>query len=152
MSYKESTIWISMALMLYIWSNYFFYFNTLYQSKALTVATVNSLLKDVVILTIVLEIIAQIVLAVINHKDAKLEEDERDKTINLYGSRNAYNILSIGVVAAVAHIIFPTLLASSPLATTLPNEYLALHIIIITAVLAEIIRYATALYYYRQGF
>ena len=151
MSYKERTIWISLILMLFIWTDYFWSIDNLNQAKTLTVTAINSLLLKVVVLTIVLEIVAQIIIAIINHKEAKIEEDERDKLIDLYASRSAYYILSFGVVTAILYIVFPNLLTRFPITGVLPTEYVILHIIITIALLAEITKFVLQLYYYRRG-
>jgi DNA integrity scanning protein DisA with diadenylate cyclase activity len=158
MSYKERSTWISLAILVYIWFDYFAQLFSLQNAEQLTVEAVNSLLLAVVVKTIILEIVLQIVLAVIDHKDANYAEDERDKLISLHGSRNAYTILSVGVLFIVFHTVFPTLSAISMMPThalttiSLPNEYKVMHIVIVFALIAEIAKFSTQLFFYRRGF
>ncbi len=152
MSYRERSIWLSLAVMLVIWLRYFSDIFGLHQSQLLTVDRVHSLLLKVVILTIVAQVVVQTIVAIIDHKDANKDEDERDKVIALYGQRNAYHILIIGVFAAIFQIIVPTLFDRPQLLLSLPDEYLLLHVIIVSAVVAEVVNASTQLFYYRRGF
>lgn len=158
MSYKERSTWISLAILIYIWLEYFLELFSLHAASQLTVETVNSLLLAVVMKTIVLEILLQITLAIIDNKDANYSADERDILINLRGSRYAYGILSVGALLTVLYTVFPTLstLAIFPskelLSIDLPNEYKVMHFIIIFALVAEIAKFSTQLFFYRRGF
>lgn len=151
MSFKEKSIWVSLIIMLIIWMDYFSDVYNLYQSASLTVAVIHKLLLGVVVLTIILQIIFHTVIAIIDKKGADEHEDERDKVITLYGSRNAYLILSIGVVVFVFQTILPSLFDRSNFVTGLPDQYVLMHVVIIAAVIAEVVKYSTQLFYYRQG-
>jgi len=152
MSYKERSIWVSLVALVYIWFNYFGEINTLHLAQQLTVDAVNDLLFDVVILTIFLEIVLQIIIVIIDNKDANYNEDERDKLITLHGSRYAYGLLSVGVFLAVFYTVFPTLSSYVFPTIDLPNAYKVMHLIIIFALAAEIVKFSTQIYYYRRGF
>jgi len=152
MSYKERSIWVSLAILVYIWLNYFTDLVSLHITNTMTVDAVNGLLMTTVIQTIVLEIALQIVLAIIDHKDASSPEDERDKLITLHGSRAAYCILSVGVFLAIFYIVFPTLSTYIFPTIELSNTYKVMHLIILFAVIAEITKFSTQIFYYRRGF
>ncbi|MGB2741947.1 MAG: hypothetical protein WBC60_15510 [Cognaticolwellia sp.] len=152
MSYKERSIWVSLAITLYIWFNYF---STLYwsaQQNNLTVDAMQSALLNVVFMTIVLEILHHVVIAIIDHKNANYDEDERDKQISLIGSQNAYYILSFTTIAAVLHLLFPVMTQALVVMLNLPNEYIIINIIIFGALAAEITKFSTQVFYYRRGF
>lgn len=152
MSYKERSIWVSLAITVYIWVNYF---SQIYISAAdgsLAVEIVKGLLLEVIIMTLTLEIALQIVLAIIDNKDANYADDERDKLITLLGSKYAYYVLSFTAVTAVIHLLFPVLTASLSSNLDLPNEYAVIHIIIFGALLAEVTKFAVQAFYYRKGF
>lgn len=152
MSYKERSIWVSLAITLYIWFNYF---STLYwsvQQGTLTASSMQNALLKVVIMTIVLEIMHHIVIAIIDNKNANYEEDERDKQITLIGSRNAYYILSFTTIAAVVHLLFPVMSQTLESVLNIPNEYFIINIIIFGALIAEVVKFATQVFYYRKGF
>ena len=152
MSYKERSIWVSLAITIYIWFNYF---STLYwsaQQGTLTTSIMQSALLTVVIMTIVLEIFHHIVIAIIDNKNANYDEDERDKQIALLGTQNAYYILSFTTIAAVLHLLFPFMSERLESLLNLPNEYVIINIIIFGALVAEIVKFATQVFYYRRGF
>ena len=157
MSYKERSTWISLAILIYIWLEYFSELFALYNANQLNVDAVNGLLLTVVIKTIVLEIVLQIILAIIDNKDANYSADERDILISLRGSQYAYGILSVGAFLAVFYTIFPTLTIFTLIPIkelvliALPNEYKLMHLIIVFALMAEITKFATQLFFYRRG-
>ena len=152
MSYKERSIWVSLVITIYIWFNYF---STLYwaaQQDTLTTNVMQSALLTVVIMTIVLEIFHHIVIAIIDNKNANYDEDERDKRITLIGTQYAYYILSFTTIAAVLHLLFPFMSQRLESLLNLPNEYVIINIIIFGALVAEIVKFATQVFYYRRGF
>ena len=152
MSYKERSIWVSLAITLYIWFNYF---STLYWSieqDALTISIMQSALLKVVIMTIVLEILHQIVIAMIDNKNANYDEDERDKKITLLGTQNAYYILSFTIMAAVLHLLFPVMSQTLESVLSISNEYVIINIIILGVLVAEVVKFSTQIFYYRRGF
>ena len=152
MSYKERSTWVSLGILLYIWFNYFTNIFSLNSLQELTIEHVNQLLLDVIIITIALEVILQIVIAIIDNQDANYNEDERDKLISLHGYRYAYFILTTGVILAVFYTVFPTLASYIFPSIALPNSYLVMHLIIVFALCAEITNLATKIFYYRRGF
>lgn len=152
MSYKERSIWVSLAITLYIWFNYFLEIYFTSKDGSLTVDSMQSALLEVVMMTIFLEIAHQIVIAIIDNKNANYDEDERDQQIALLGSRNAYYILSFTCVAAVLHLLFPLMSQGLVIQMNLPSEYVIINLIILGALLAETTKYSTQVFYYRRGF
>ncbi|WP_448564320.1 hypothetical protein [Thalassotalea ganghwensis] len=152
MSYKEKTIWLSLVILLLIWGDYGLTMIELANSQALNQALINDLLKSVIIQTIVLEIVLHIILAIINHKDANAQEDERDKLISLRATQHAYILLSIGVAVAVFYTIAPALNNVILPASTLAYHEKVIQIVIFFMVFAEVYRLSTQLFYYRRGF
>lgn len=152
MSYKERSIWVSLGILIYIWFNYFMSLSSLHFADNLTVEAIYSLLLTVVIQTVILEIVLQIVIAIIDNKNANYSEDERDKLISLHGNRNAYGILSIGIFIAVLYILFPPLSIFFFPGVEMSNSFKVMHLIIAFAVIAEIAKFSTQLFFYRRGF
>ncbi len=152
MSYKERSIWVSLAITLYIWFNYFSELYWSAKQNSLTTDSMQSALLVVVFMTIFLEIMHHIVIAIIDNKNANYDEDERDKKITLIGSQNAYYILSFTTITAVLHLLFPVMSQGLVTALKLPNEYVIINIIIFGALVAEIAKFATQVFYYRRGF
>lgn len=152
MSYKERSVWVSLAITLYIWFNYF---SDIYWSAndgSLTVESIQSALLTVVLMTVALEILYHIVIAIIDNRNTNYDEDERDKQISLIGSKNAYYILSFTVITAVLHLLFPIMNQGLMNALNLPFEYVIINIIIFGALMAEITKFSTQIFYYRRGF
>lgn len=152
MSYKEKSIWISILVMVFIWADYAFSVIDLHNSALLNMEAINSLLVDAVVFTIVLEIVLHIVVAVIAHKDANTPADERDKLISLTSIKHAYNLLFAGVVLAIIYLTIPSLSTYFFPEIALPYEYLVMHLIILFAFAAELVRLLTQVFYYRRGF
>ncbi len=152
MSYKERSIWVSLAITLYIWFNYFSELYWSAKQNSLTTDSMQSALLVVVFMTIFLEIMHHIVIAIIDNKNANYDEDERDKKIALIGNQNAYYILSFTTITAVLHLLFPVMSQGLVTALKLPNEYVIINIIIFGALVAEIAKFATQVFYYRRGF
>lgn len=152
MSYKERSIGVSLAITLYIWFNYFSELYWSAKQNSLTTDSMQSALLVVVFMTIFLEIMHHIVIAIIDNKNANYDEDERDKKIALIGNQNAYYILSFTTITAVLHLLFPVMSQGLVTALKLPNEYVIINIIIFGALVAEIAKFATQVFYYRRGF
>lgn len=102
--------------------------------------------------------IYHVTIAIIDHKNSQGIEDERDKTIALIASKNAYYILAFTVITVIIHLLFPVMhqkqlnMLLQPENVAIPNEYLLINIIIFGALLAEIVKFSTQLFYYRKGF
>lgn len=152
MSYKERSIWVSLAITLYIWFNYFSELYWSSQQNTLTVDSMKSALLTVVVMTIVLEILHHVVIAIIDNKNANYDEDERDQKISLLGSQHAYYILSFTAITSVLHLLFPVMSQGLVNALNLPSEYVLINIIIFGALVAEIAKFSTQVFYYRRGF
>ena len=152
MSYKEKSIAISMFITSYI---LYYYITGLYDlsiNNLLSNETQMALVRSAIILVIILEIVSQTIIAIIDHKQADQKDDERDKSINLIASRNAYIVLVIGIVSAIFHAQVITFIPINIGFTELSNSYNLLNIIISSFLVAEIIKYITQLFYYRRGF
>ncbi len=152
MSYKERSIWVSLAITLYIWFNYFSELYWAVQQESLTISVMKSALLTVVTMTIALEILHHIVIAIIDNKNTNYDEDERDKQISLRGSQNAYYLLSFTTIAAVLHLLFPLMSQGLVDILNLPSEYAIINIIIFGALTAEVSKFSTQIFYYRRGF
>ncbi|SEK33684.1 hypothetical protein SAMN05216262_101104 [Colwellia chukchiensis] len=151
MSYKERSIWVSLAITLYIWFNYFSELYWSSQQQSLSPERMQSALLTVVIWTIALEILHHLVIAMIDHKNANYDQDERDQKIALLGCKNGYYILSATTIIAVLHLLFPIMSQGLVLALNLPTEYIIINIIIVGALIAEITKFSTQVFYYRRG-
>jgi hypothetical protein len=152
MSYKEKSIGLSMFITSYILYYYITGVYDLSVNNLLSGETQMTLIRSAIILVIILEVISQTIIAIIDHKQADQKDDERDTSINLIASRNAYIILTIGIVTAIFHAQIMEFATVEVGFSELSNGYNLLNIIISSFLVAEIIKYSTQLYYYRRGF
>ncbi len=144
MSFREKSIGASLLITLVVWG---FYFQRVYQhwqQGALDIANIGGLLLGAVILTIILEVVTQSVIAAhgavgTGEGTGAPRQDERDRAIvyraNYYGSY----VLGAGVVMAVI----------AALATQ--NLVFTLNILIMHFIASEVFVYLLQLYFYRRG-
>ena len=151
MSYKEKSLWVTLALTLYL--IYFYYSNMLMlqTNELLTEDTFTILLITTVIWLAIISTVSHTVLAIINYKEANNPEDERDKLIELYGCRIGYYLLSIGVVFSIVHIQLNNYIGGYLGLDSVHGIINFMHIIIMSFLIADTAKYATQLYYYRKG-
>ena len=142
MSFKEKSIWISLIVTILIFGFYFVFAFTEMKNNSPegALGTIAGIFIGVIILIIVMEIILHSVIAIVFRKEASEKEDERDKIIELKGSRFSYIILAVGVWITGFSLFF----VSSPI--------MMAHILLLFFILAEITGFATQLYFYRRGF
>lgn len=114
MSYQEKNIIVSLVSTLLIFGYYVLNVLRMNQGGDLQPTAVYSLWATVIALGIIIiilaTILAQIAFAIIQYIQTQEEEefieDERDKLIDLKGTRNAYYLFSIGVFLAMLTAVF----------------------------------------------
>lgn len=90
---------------------------------------------------IAVEIIAHIIIAIWSPRDAKTPKDEREILIELKSTRIAafvYSFLSLGSLFVALHLVFANVIGIA-------------YLVLISFVIAEIIKYAMRIFYYRRG-
>ncbi len=101
---------------------------------------------------VVLEVILQTVIAIIDHAQANSKPDERELKISLLSTRNAYFVLSSGILLSISNIIVLQIFPSHSLfIEQLSPTFNLLHWLVITFLFAETIKLASQLYYERKG-
>lgn len=151
-SYKEKTIWLSLGLTVYLMYYYYSGLNTLNNTNTLTEASFSSLLTTSVIWLTSLAIAFHIIVAAINHREAEQDDDERDKLIEMISTRNAYYILVLGILVAISQTQFSHFNYVSFNYESLSSGYNVIHYIIVSFLIAEIVKNLSQLFYYRRGF
>lgn len=116
MTYRETSISVSLASSLLVLGYYLVSWLSMYQDEGLNEDKVFRLWLIVIIATIVLNvlgnILTSIVLAIIHAiktqstEEPRFTEDERDKLIALKGTRASYIAFSIGVFLAMLTFVF----------------------------------------------
>ena len=138
-SFKEKSIWVSLIITIVVFGYYFTrVFGILNQSTGGTTEPIV-LYIGVVIFMVILVIVSHILLAIIYTKEANDFNDERDKLIELKGTRISYWILILGIFQAVAGL----LMTKSPI--------MIANVLLLFFVIAAIVGDSVKLYYYRKG-
>ncbi len=139
LSFREKSIWTSLIVTLLIFGYYYFQAFSIFSNAAIPNESLMGLFVGVVVLTIVVQVVLQSVLAIANRKEAASASDERDTLIELKATRLAYFILAGGVWIAGISIF------------VLPSALITANIILFFFILAEIIGFSTRLFFYRRG-
>lgn len=141
MSFEEKSISVSLAITLAVWGNYFFRVFQYIESGTATLSVLGGLLIAAVLATVIIEIVAQAVIAGYSaRREGKTGlRDERDRAILYRASYQASYVLAAGIIMSVL-----VALVTENLVSTLNT--LMLHFIA-----AEVWRYAAQLYMYRRG-
>ncbi len=149
MSYQEKNVTVSLAAHLFIAGYYLFNVNRMLQGGGLAAGELFSLWAVVIITAILVtifgNILANIILSIVHairtggEEPERFIEDERDKLIDLKGSRVSYIIFSIGVLGAMLTFVF----GQSPL--------VMFSLIILASITAEIAGNIAQIILYRRG-
>ena len=151
MSYQEKNISASLVSFLLILGFYLIRVTQMYQQGSLNSSDVFRLWGIVIILGIVVTIIGTILThigsAIIQaiqtgEEDPEVDDtrDERDKLIDLRGTRVAYIVSSLGVVAAMLSFVFRQ------------EALFMFNLLILSGLVAQITSDICRLYLYRRGF
>jgi len=152
MSFREKSIWISLISTLLIFGNYFLNVISLggLPEEAAKAAALGLSLRAIFLIVIV-EIIFQGMLAVSNRKAAELGADERDKLFAYKGNNFGYTVLAIGVFISLGGSVLleinPEFIAQSNL---LKVPLLTAHILLLSLIFSEVVRFSAQLYYHRR--
>lgn len=135
LSYREKSTWGWLAAMVLVFG---YYFATVFGAARGPVhGGALARLVGAVIVLIVIEVGAQIVIAI----EAKVEpRDERDVLIASKAYRNAYFALAVGAFLLMTCVILFDL-----------TPFVTVNLIMLFMVLSEVFKSATQLFYYRRG-
>ena len=139
MSFREKSAWISVLTYLGVYGYYFWVVVGAIQAGHTEGLPFLGLLVNLMVLLVVLEIVLHIVAAIQRPKDAQAAVDEREKLIALKATRNAFHVVMLGAVLAIAAVAL-----GAPVFFTVNGLFLAI-------VLAELTRFGGQIVYYRLG-
>jgi hypothetical protein len=153
MTFKEKSAWISLLSTVCIFGYYFYnIFMLLDETAEVAKYAALGLLIYAVILSIIVEVFFQTVLAITHRKDALIEGDERDRSYEYRANSLAYSVLAFLVVITLVRIIT---LEYNPTWVSDTSEYqfpmLTAHFLMFSFILSEIVRFSGLIYYYRRG-
>lgn len=152
MSFIHKSIWVQFLITLFIGYHYIDSFYYLFESGQLTDDKYTELLLFTAFQMIVLQIAVHTIVAIFSNKEeVELEKDERDVIISLKGGNVAYNTLSTWVVILLVQIWLTTLPNARFFFDTLSGEYNLLNFLLVGFLMAELLRFGTALYHYQKG-
>jgi hypothetical protein len=153
MAFREKMLWASAATTVVIWGWYFLGFVSALEAPVFNVgAEVGKFLFAVVALVVV-QVVAAIALAISSPAEAQAPADDRDREFALVAYRAAFVTLS--VLIATLTVVAPLTMATAP--AWLGGRPMALvpivisNALLLSLVIAELVRSATQLVLYRRG-
>lgn len=141
MSFEEKSTWVSLAIILLVFTGYFVQVFEGISTGSLDKADVTGLFFGAVITVVVLEVALHIVTAIFNVKDADQSMDERDRLYAVKAGNISGWVLGIGVLTIAAHTFIQDL-----------NPLLVANLLLFMVFVSQIASYALKLFYYRRGF
>jgi hypothetical protein len=147
MSYQEKSIAGSLIALLVVYG-YYFVAVLRNMGQAEFAGSALGRLVMAVAAIIVIEIVYHIILAL----EAKPEKkDERDVLIESRAYRNAYFALNTGAFVIIGTVITLWLLRDTASTHILFTPFFLVNLVLLFMVLAEVVKFATQLLYYRTG-
>lgn len=138
MSFREKSAWVTLVALLVVSAMYAFHVPGIVEPRP-----GHGLLMSMVVSVaafIVIELIAYVVLAIRNPRDARTPRDERERLIEVQASRMAYYVYVAGSFLAIfltVHIVHAN---AAGVGTAVALAF----------VVAEIVKYATRIVLYRR--
>lgn len=153
MAFREKMLWGSLAATVAIWGWYFLGFLAALTGPRFDTGTeVGSFIFAVVALTVV-QVVVAIVLAISSPAGARAPADDRDREFALRAYRPAFVTLS--VLVAMLTVVAPLTMATAPAwlggkpASVVP--IVISNALLLSLVLAELVRSGTLVLLYRRG-
>lgn len=140
MSFREQTHWAAFIALTIAFGWYFLSYPWSMISTPVGVVAVAGMLVPVTIIIVVVIAFTAAFFALRKPQEAQLKEDERERSIHIRGTHLAYYPLILGVWGNMIAIFY----------RFSPGVYL--NLLIATAVIAELVRVGSQLYYYRRGY
>jgi hypothetical protein len=148
MSFREKSIWTCLLSILVINLLYFVQAFRLYGAGEADSSAIVLLYIGAVIVQIVVQIVAHIIFATTSKPEVA---DERDIAIELKSHKYSHVVLSVGVFLSILGLIAREIVndAGGPAIPITP--FVLGHALLGFFVAAEVLHYATQLFYYRRG-
>ena len=153
MGFREKMLWASAATTVVIWGWYFWGFVSALEAPIFNVGAELGKFLFAVVALVVVQVVAAIVLALSSPADAQAPADDRDREVALVAYRAAFVTLS--VLIATLTVAAPMTIATAPawLAGRSPVlvPIVISNALLVSLVIAELVRSATVLFLYRKG-
>lgn len=140
MTFQEKSIWVTVVVTVIIFGYYFTQAIIIISNPSIPEVALIGLFIGVTVITIIVQIVLQSVLAIANRKDAEKGEDERDKLIELKATRISYFILIFGVWTTCISILI------------ISSTIILANLLLFFFIIAELTGFISQLIYYRRGF
>jgi hypothetical protein len=154
MSLKEKSTWLSLLSTLGVFGYYFYNIVGLAglpENDSLDIALALSI--KTITAVVMIEILFQSLLAISNHREATLGNDERDKLFNYRSTSIAYSVLVCGVFLTLGRIV---ILEYNPSFDEGQSSWqiplLTAHILLLSFIVAEVSRFAALIFFYRRAY
>lgn len=140
-SFEEKSIWVSLVIIIFVFTGYFSQVYEGLMSGTLDKATVFGLFIGAVVSIVVLEIVLHIVIAITNVKDADQPTDERDRLFSMRAGNISGWVLGFGVLIISAHTFMQEL-----------DSLWVANLLLFAVFVSQLVSYALQLFYYRRGY
>ena len=134
LSFREKSLWLMLVTLV---ASFGFYFATVLPPSAADVVPQQVVLFVIAVVTLVImQIVGHILIAIV---DRRAETDERDRLIELKGTRNASYVLATGVFVALC----------AAMATD--GNFVFTHLLLASWVLAQMVEIGSQLFLHQRG-
>jgi len=153
MGFREKMLWASAATTVVIWGWYFWGFVSALEAPVFNVGAETGKFVSAIVALTVVQIVAAIVLAISSPSEAQAPADDRDREFALVAYRAAFVTLSLliatlTVVAPLTMMTAPAWLGGKPMIVV---PIVISNALLLSLVIAELVRSATQLFLYRKG-
>ena len=134
LSFREKSLWL---MLLTLVASFGFYFATVLPPSAADVVPQQVVLFVIaVVMLVIMQIVGHILIAIV---DRRAETDERDRLIELKGTRNASYVLATGVFVALCA------------AMVTDGNFVFTHLLLASWVLAQMVEIGSQLFLHQRG-
>lgn len=147
MGYREKSAWVSLLATLFIYSSYFVTVFELARMGYADRGTIMGLFIGSVVLQTLVVGAMHILFAASGKSEAG---DERDASIELRSSRNAYVVFSFCVWTVITALVFEDLIRSEVGDAIKLPTFLFAQVLLLSYFIAEVVRFATQVFFYRR--
>jgi hypothetical protein len=139
-NFREKSIWVSTAIMLYVWIWYIDIVGTGLLDGTVTREGTIGVFIGMTVLLVFLEVVSHIILAIVSPKDAQQRNDERDRLINQRAESHSAWMLGAGIIAIAMSTMFRDL-----------SGVVVVHLLLMLMIAIEILSNGLQMVYYRRG-
>ena len=140
MSYHEKSTWVSLVSAIIIFGLYFGKAVTVMAQDQGNTSILITYFIAAVILSIVIQVLAQIIFAILDRAASERGLDERDKHIEQRTRTTAYYVLVVGIWCSVASQLWDS------------RPVVLINLLMASFVISEVVAYVSKLWIYRRGY